>query len=102
MACLFLAGAAVSSANVVAQQSGAQSSAGGPVTDPLAKELERCKALHAQAANDPACRAASKEATRQFFQPPADYQPGKVDMFPKSQSQPWTTDPKPASATPRD
>jgi conjugative transfer region protein TrbK len=97
LACLFLAIMATGSASVVAQQTGAQSTGAGPVTDPLAKELERCKALHEQAANDPGCQAASKQTTRQFFQPPADYQPGKVDMFPKTQSQPWTTDTKTSS-----
>jgi conjugative transfer region protein TrbK len=97
LVCLFLTIVAVGSASVVAQRTGAQSTGAGPVTDPLAKELERCKALHERAANDPGCQAASKQATRQFFQPPADYQPGKVDMFPKTQNQPWTTDTKTSS-----
>jgi conjugative transfer region protein TrbK len=94
LAFLFLAVMGLNAARVVAQQSNSTSSGPPPVTDPLAKELERCKALHEQAANDPKCQAASKEATRRFFQPPSDYQPGKVEMFPKTQSQPWTTDTK--------
>jgi conjugative transfer region protein TrbK len=95
LACLFLVMMAVDAARVAAQQSNATLSGPAPVSDPLAKELERCKALHEQAANDPKCQAASKEATRQFFQPPSGYQAGKVEMFPKTQSQPWTTGTKP-------
>ena len=91
---LFLVAMAVNAARVAAQQSGSTASGPPPVTDPLAKELQRCQALHEQAANDPRCQAASKKATRQFFQPPAPYQPGKVEMFPKTQNQPLTTEPK--------
>jgi conjugative transfer region protein TrbK len=88
---------AVHAARLAAQQANDTSAGPPPITDPLAKELERCKALHEQAANDERCKAASKEATKRFFQPPSDYQPGKVDMFPKSQKQPWATDTKPSS-----
>jgi conjugative transfer region protein TrbK len=95
LACLFLVLMALNSVRVVAQQSNNTSAGSPPTTDPLAKELERCKALHEQATNDPKCQAASKEATRRFFQPPSDYQPGKVEMFPKTQNQPWETDTKP-------
>ena len=84
LACLFLALAAVSSATVVAQQSRDQSAATGPVTDPLAKELERCKALNEKAASDERCEAAYKQSRKQFLVPPQDYQPSKVDMFPKT------------------
>lgn len=94
LACLFLMVMGLDAARVVAQQSNDTSSGPPPVTDPVAKELERCKTLGEQAANDPKCQAASKEARRQFFQPPSDYQPGKVEMFPKTQGQPWTTDTK--------
>jgi conjugative transfer region protein TrbK len=88
---------AIHAARLAAQQTNDTSAGPPPVTDPLAKELERCKALHEKAANDERCKAASKEANRRFFQPPSDYQPGKVEMFPKSQNQPWTTDTKPKS-----
>ncbi len=96
VACLFLSVAALNSARVIAQQTNGAATPPIVVTDPLAKELERCKALHEQAANDAQCQAASKEATRRFFQPPSDYQPGKVEMFPKTQGEPWTTEKKPA------
>lgn len=82
VACLFLGFAALNSARVIAQQTNGAATPPIAVTDPLAKELERCKALHEQAANDAKCQAASKEATRRFFQPPSDYQPGKVDIYP--------------------
>ena len=83
LAYLFVAVAAVNSARVVAQEpAGAGSSGPPPITDPLAKELRRCQALHEQAANDEKCRAASKEVDRQFFTPPADYHPGHIDLFP--------------------
>ena len=38
-----------------------------PATNPLGQELERCKALHEQAATDPRCQAAYKESREQFF-----------------------------------
>jgi conjugative transfer region protein TrbK len=100
LACLFLVVMGLNAARVVAQQSNSTSSGPPPVTDPLAKELERCMALHEQAANDPKCLAVSKEATRRFFQPPEEYKPGKVEMFPKEHNQPWTTDKQPASSPP--
>jgi conjugative transfer region protein TrbK len=84
---------------IVAQQPGdtSQGSPPGlsPVTDPLAKELERCQLLNEKAGSDEKCQAAYAESRRQFFQPPPEYHPGKVEMFPKTKDQPWTTDPKP-------
>lgn len=87
--------AAVHAAQLAAQQANAPSSGPAPVTDPLAKELERCKALHEQASTDERCLAAYKESRRRFLTPHSDYQPGKVDMFPKTQQEPWTTETKP-------
>jgi conjugative transfer region protein TrbK len=95
VACLFLSVAALNAARVVAQQTNGAATPPIVVTDPLAKELERCKALHEQAATDARCQAAYKESRKRFFTPPSDYQPGKVEMFPKSQSEPWTTEKKP-------
>ena len=60
---------------VVAQQSNSTSSGPPLITDPLAKELERCKALNEKAAADPRCEAAYKESRQRFFQPPSNYQP---------------------------
>jgi conjugative transfer region protein TrbK len=102
LACLVLVVATFSSAALVAQQSGAQSTAAGSVTNPLAKELERCKALNEKAASDEGCEAAYRESRKQFLVPPQDYQPSKVDMFPKTQNQPWTTNTKPAAPSPGD
>jgi len=98
LACLVLAVAAINSAHVVAQQSNDTSAGTAAVTDQLAKELERCKALNDQAASDARCEAAYRESRQRFLQPPADYQPGTVDMFPQTGSQSWTTDPKPSSS----
>jgi conjugative transfer region protein TrbK len=98
LACLVLAALAVISAVIVAGQPSDTSQGLSPATtDPLTTELERCRALHEQALNDEKCQAASKEVTRRFFQPPPEYHPGKVEMFPKTKDQPWTTDPKPTS-----
>jgi conjugative transfer region protein TrbK len=82
LAYVFVVVAAVNSARVVAQQPAGTSSDLPPVTDPLARELRRCQALHEQAANDEKCQAASKEANRRFFTPPADYHPSHIDLFP--------------------
>jgi conjugative transfer region protein TrbK len=73
---------AIHAARLAAQQTNDSSVGPSPVTDPLAKELERCKALHEQAASDERCKAASKEATQRFFQPPAEYKPAPVQMNP--------------------
>jgi conjugative transfer region protein TrbK len=96
VACLFLCVAALNSARVIAQQTNGTATPPTAVTDPLAKELERCKSLHEQAATDTRCQAAYKESRTRFLTPPSDYQPGKVEMFPKTQSEPWTTEKKPA------
>ena len=96
VACLFLSVAALNSAHVIAQQTNDTATPPAAVTDPLAKELVRCKALHEQAATDARCQAAYKESRTRFLTPPSDYQPGKVEMFPKTQSEPWTTEKKPA------
>ena len=83
LAYLFVAAAAVNSARVVAEQpAGAGSSGPPPITDPLAKELERCRELNEKAASDERCDAAYKESRRRFFQPPADYHPGHIDLYP--------------------
>lgn len=95
LSCLFFAAVGLDAVQSAAQQSTDPSAGLPPVTDPLAKELQRCQALQDQGASDPKCQAASDEATRQFFQPPADYRPSKVEMFPKTQNQPWTTGMKP-------
>ncbi len=53
VACLFLSVAALNSAHVIAQQTNDTATPPAAVTDPLAKELVRCKALHEQAASEP-------------------------------------------------
>lgn len=82
LACLFLVMIAVNSARVVAQQSNSTSSGPPPVTDLLAKELERCKALNEEAASDARCEAAYKESRQRFFQPPSSYQPPPARIDP--------------------
>ncbi|MGB8842913.1 MAG: putative entry exclusion protein TrbK-alt [Aliidongia sp.] len=82
LACLALAALAGISAEIVAQQPGTAPSELPPPTDPLTKELERCKALHEKAVNDEGCQAASKEVTRRFFQPPPEYHPVPIQMDP--------------------
>jgi conjugative transfer region protein TrbK len=97
LACLFLVMIAVNSARVVAQQSKNGESPPPAATDPLTKELQRCKQLNENASSDPACEAAYKEVRRRFFSHSDTYQPAPVDMFPKEHHQPWTTDKKPTS-----
>jgi conjugative transfer region protein TrbK len=82
LACLFLVMMALNAAHGVAQQSNNASAGPPPVTDPLAKELERCKALHEQAASDARCAAAYKESRQRFFQPPSSYQPQPAHLDP--------------------
>jgi conjugative transfer region protein TrbK len=75
LAFLFLIVMGLNAARVVAQQSNNTLPGPPPVTDPLAKELERCKALNEKASSDARCEAAYKESRQHFFQPPANYQP---------------------------
>jgi conjugative transfer region protein TrbK len=82
VACLFLSFAALNSARVIAQQTNGAPTPPTAVTDPLAKELERCKQLNEKAASDDRCEAAYKESRKRFFQPPADYHPAPVHMNP--------------------
>jgi conjugative transfer region protein TrbK len=86
LACLFLAALAGVSAEIVAQQPGdtSQGLPPGlpPVTDPLAKELERCRLLNEKAGADEKCQAAYEESRRQFFQPPPEYHPVPIQMDP--------------------
>src|SRR6266852_3531244 len=82
VACLFLGVAALNSARGIAQQANDTSAGPPPITDPLAKELVRCKALHEQAETDARCQAAYKESRRRFLQPPSDYQPPPAHIDP--------------------
>src|SRR5882724_8966235 len=82
VACLFLGIAALNSAYVIAQQMNGTSAGPPPITDPLAKELERCRQLNEKAASDERCDAAYKESRKQFFRPPTDYHPAPVHMNP--------------------
>ena len=79
---MIVAAGVVHAAQLSAQQANAPSTGPAPVTDPLAKELERCKSLHEQASTDERCQAAYKESRRRFLQPPADYHPDPVHMNP--------------------
>jgi conjugative transfer region protein TrbK len=88
LACLFLVMIAVDAAHVAARQSNITSSGPPPVTDPLAKELERCRALNDRAASDAQCEAAYEESRQRFFQPPSAYHP------PPDQVNPDTAAPK--------
>jgi conjugative transfer region protein TrbK len=90
--------AAVHAARLAAQQAGAPSGGSTQLPNPLATELERCKALREQASVDERCEAAYKESRRLFFQPPRAYRPVTIDMFPETQKEPWSTDVKPKSA----
>jgi conjugative transfer region protein TrbK len=82
VACLFLGVAALSSARVIAQQTNGAATPPTAVTDPLARELQRCKSLHEQAATDARCQSAYKESRTRFFTPPSDYQPRNTDIYP--------------------
>src|SRR5579863_7785975 len=82
VACLFLSVAALNSARVIAQQTNETATPSAAVTDPLAKELVRCKGLHEQAATDARCQAAYKESRTRFLTPPSDYQPKNTDLYP--------------------
>jgi conjugative transfer region protein TrbK len=82
VAYLFLGVAALNSAHVIAQQSNDTSAGPPPITDPLAKELDRCRQLNEKAASDERCDAAYKESRKRFFQPPADYHPAPMHMNP--------------------
>lgn len=90
MALVLLATMAVDAARVTAQQSESASSAPA-ATDPLTKELLRCKELNEKASADPACEAAYKEERRRFFSHDDAYQPAPIDMFPKEHGQPRTS-----------
>jgi len=72
---------AIHAARLAAQQAN-DTSAGPVITDPLAKELERCKQLNEKAASDARCEAAYKQSRKQFFQPPSDYHPAPVQIDP--------------------
>ena len=93
---LLLALAAVSAARVAAQQP--TETTPPAVTDPLAKELERCKQLNEKAAADEQCQAAYQQNRQLFFQHGGTYHPTPVDMFPKDSTGPWTIDKKPDPA----
>lgn len=67
------------------------STAPQPATNLLGQELERCKALHEQAATDPRCQAAYKKSRDQFFGSPKPYEPVPVDAFPKTPDRPLTS-----------
>ena len=82
VACLFWGVAALNSAHVIAQQTNGAATPPAAVTDPLAKELERCKSLHEQAATDARCQAAYKESRARFLTPPSNYQPRTIDIYP--------------------
>jgi conjugative transfer region protein TrbK len=98
LACLFLVVMGLNAARVVAQQSNNERQPSA-ATDPLSKELQRCKQLNESASSDPACEAAYKEVRRRFFSHSDTYQPAPVDMFPKEHNQPWTTDKQPTSSS---
>jgi conjugative transfer region protein TrbK len=73
----------------------AQSSAPPQPTNPLGQELQRCKALHEQAATDPRCQAAYKRSRDQFFgSGMVPYNPRPVDVFPNTRGDHWTTEKK--------
>lgn len=73
---------AIHAARLAAQQVNDTSAGLPPITDPLAKELERCKQLNEKAASDARCEAAYKQSRKQFFQPPSDYHPAPVQLHP--------------------
>ena len=92
--------AATQSVRVVGQQSAQSSGAQPAVTDPLAKELERCKALGKEAGSDNRCKAAYAESNRRFFSSHDDYHPAPVDVFPKAHKEPLTTEKTPDKGAP--
>jgi conjugative transfer region protein TrbK len=58
--------------------------------DALAGELRRCKELREGATTDARCQAIYKQNWDQFFAPGKPYEPGAVDMFPKTPDRPLT------------
>ncbi len=66
-------------------------------SDPLAKELARCRQLGEKAETDRDCEAAYAGNRKRFFTPPAPYSPGKVELFPNKQ--PLTIDKASAPVT---
>ena len=82
LVCLVLAALAGISVEIVAQQPGDTPSAAPQATDPLTKELERCRLLNEKAGDDEKCQAAYAESRRRFFQPPPEYHPVPIQMYP--------------------
>ena len=78
--------AAAAAAHVVVQQPSEAVAQTSP-SDPLAKELDRCRLLDEKAENDRGCQAAYAKNRRQFFTPPAPYAAGKVELFPNNHLQ---------------
>ena len=79
---IVVAASMIHAARLAAQQTNENPPRPLQVTDPLAKELLRCKQLNDKAASDERCEAAYKESRRRFLQPPADYHPDPVHMNP--------------------
>jgi conjugative transfer region protein TrbK len=86
----FLGLAAIGAVRVVAQQPTGIGEMHASVSDPLIRELDRCRQLNEKAQNDQGCQTAYAENRKRFFTPPGPYVPGKVDLFPHKQ--PLTAD----------
>jgi conjugative transfer region protein TrbK len=56
--------------------------------DPLADEFSRCKALGAEAANDPACKVAWSQNRARFLARSAPYPDRSIELFPATPDMP--------------
>ena len=84
-AIVLLAGTIVACAVEVARlgrASDPQPSSMREISDPMAVELARCKALGPEAANDQACKSAWRKSRERFLAPGTPYQDRAIDLFP--------------------
>jgi conjugative transfer region protein TrbK len=82
LAYLVLAAMALDAARGVAQQPSNGQTSPPAATDPLAKELQRCRELNEKAEADPGCQAAYQEVRKRFFTHSDTYHPVPIQMYP--------------------
>jgi conjugative transfer region protein TrbK len=83
-AVILLAGTVLACAVELARQDRTSESSGPAADDKmdaLAGELARCKVLGAEAARDPACKAAWAQNRARFLAPGVPYQDRSIDLF---------------------
>jgi conjugative transfer region protein TrbK len=82
LAYLVLVAMALDAARGVAQQSNNGQTPPPAATDPLTKELQRCRELNEKAEADPGCQAAYQEVRKRFFTHSDTYHPTSIQMYP--------------------